>query len=103
MRSITFKEESKIDPVTWYADPQYRSSVLHNNKSALKREWEESGRYRYLGSEPETRVITRTIETKVTKDKKIVPGESNIITLGGPFQRVGKQDEAVGGDNQKVG
>ena len=44
--------------------------------------------------------ITKKVTVKPTKadvDKNI------IIQLGGPFAKVGEQDEAIGGGSQKVG
>ena len=103
MKSITFKMETKIDPVTWYADSHYVKQELSANKSGLRTDWKYAKHYRYLGAEPETQVITRIIETKVSKKQKIAPGEAYIVTLGGPFQEVGRQAENIGGDSQKIG
>jgi hypothetical protein len=47
-----------------------------------------------------TRVVTRA---KTVKPKKLTIDDAHLVILGGPFQEIGGDDEAVGGGSQKMG
>ena len=55
--------------------------------------------YRDNGSETINRRRTISRETKQPMPEVGV----SIVRLGGPFEEIGEQHEAIGGDNQKVG
>lgn len=78
--------------------------ITHSNMLRdIKGEWGSVGNYRYIGSVPETTVVNRYIKTTKPAGKQVVPDEALMVLLGGPFQQVGEEYEAVGGENQKVG
>lgn len=43
------------------------------------------------------------IETEVKERGKITLDDSKMVQLGGPFEKIGEEDESVGGDYKKVG
>lgn len=43
------------------------------------------------------------VGTKTKESGKITLDEAKVVQLGGPFEKIGDEDESVGGDNQKVG
>lgn len=48
------------------------------------------------------------VKKVVMKSKRKQPGKVTLddvktVQLGGPFEKIGEEDESVGGDNQKVG
>ena len=48
------------------------------------------------------------IKKVIIKSKKKEPGkitldDAKLVQLGGPFEKIGEEDEVVGGRNQKVG
>lgn len=44
------------------------------------------------------------VHTTATMKKKITPHDiSNLVVLGGPFEKIGEESESVGGGFQKVG
>lgn len=96
-KSITFFISQKISP------DGSRSGTYHNILHECQTDYAYSGHYKYLGAVPETRVLNRTIKTTRPAGKQVVPDEALMVLLGGPFQQVGEEHEAVGGENQKVG
>lgn len=45
----------------------------------------------------------KIVKTKVQEPKRVILDQANLVKLGGPFEKIGEQDESVGGPNQKVG
>lgn len=43
------------------------------------------------------------VEEEAKKQGKITLDDSKVVQLGGPFEKIGEQDEVVGGRSQKVG
>lgn len=80
-----------------------RDAELRNQVKNIEDIWKAANKYRYAGDVSKTNTLTRYVKTTAQAKKQIVPGESLIVTLGGPFEEVGEQHEAIGGDNQKVG
>ena len=57
--------------------------------------------YKYIPYHARQNVYTHTT---ATKRKKITPHDiANLVILGGPFEKIGEENESVGGGNQKVG
>lgn len=42
-------------------------------------------------------------QTHSTRPKKLTIDDARLVILGGPFQEIGGEDEAVGGGSQKLG
>lgn len=61
--------------------------------------------YTMAKAEPydEVRRIYKTDVTLVEKKKNIKVDQSYLVMLGGPFEKIGKENEVVGGRSQKVG
>lgn len=101
MRRYTIEIKEHMDNVDYFGGN--RDTELRNIKGEIKAIWKYAEKYRYLGSVPESRVFTRTIETAVQKSKSLKPDDALVVKLGGPFQEVGQQEQDIGGDKQKVG
>lgn len=96
-KRVTLYISKKISP------DKSRSGTYHNILSECQTDYKYSGHYRYGGSVSENRVLNRYIKTTKAANKQIRPDKAFVVLLGGPFQEVGEQNEAVGGENQKVG
>lgn len=60
--------------------------------------------YRFDGIFIEARTIRRTKTKVVSQDRKQPDIDiSRLVILGGPFEKIGERDEAIGGGSQKVG
>ena len=46
--------------------------------------------------------VVRTIVRKVPKDRPMLD-KANLVILGGIFEKIGDDNEAIGGGSQKVG
>ena len=95
-----------------FKDSHSTSSSLHGDifGSYFDRYMAQHGRlliggkaYRHSSTVQETNVLTRTIKVSIAQQKQAPYGELYIVRLGGPFEEVGEENEAIGGDNQKVG
>ncbi len=100
-RSATINLRKKISAADYYGGNKH--SARDNLKHDAQAVWSGSGHYRYLGAVNEQHVLNRYIKTTRAAKKQIVPDEALTVVLGGPFQQVGEEHEAIGGDNQKVG
>ena len=58
---------------------------------------------RYVNKGVDTTVVEKVIIKSRKKPKRVVLDEEEFIQLGGPFEKIGDEDENVGGGNQKVG
>lgn len=61
-----------------------------------------------MGTQIQKGITTKQIKKVVIKNKKKKQGkitldEAKLTQLGGPFEKIGEEDESVGGPNQKVG
>jgi len=101
MKKYTIEAKTHLSNADYFGGN--RDTQLNNNVKNIKAIWEGANKYRYAGDVSKTNVFTRYVKQSDTAKRQIVPGESPVVTLGGPFQKVGNQDETVGGDNQKVG
>ena len=101
MKTLDIKSTKKISAADYYGGN--RDTVYHNMRNEMQLDWRYSGHYRYAGSVSETHVLNRYIKTTRTRNKQIVPDESLVVMLGGPFEEVGNTNETVGGENQKMG
>lgn len=45
----------------------------------------------------------KIIKSKAQEPKRVILDQANLVRLGGPFEKIGEEDESVGGPNQKVG
>ena len=60
------------------------------------------GRYTNKGNDKI--VLERNVIVPAKKEpKKVILDETVTVKLGGPFEKIGEEDESVGGNNQKVG
>ena len=62
----------------------------------------------YMARQIEKGITTKYIKKVIIKNKrkqqgKITLDEAKLVQLGGPFEKIGDENEAVGGRNQKVG
>ena len=60
--------------------------------------------YKSGGLETDISRVSKTTKKTVTR-KRIIPDieVSYVVPLGGTFEKIGEDDEAIGGGNQKVG
>ena len=101
MKKYTIESKKHMSNADYFGGN--RDTELSNLVAGIRFTWETANKYRYAGDVSKTNTLTRYVKTTAKAKKQIVPGESLIVTLGGPFEEVGEQHETIGGDNQKVG
>ena len=59
--------------------------------------------YKKINKRERSNIKRIVIPKKRVEEPRVVLEKNVVVQLGGPFEKVGEEDESVGGDNQKVG
>lgn len=87
----------------WTAETVEQDSRLNELKKDIRGVWETVGKYRYIGAVTDTKVVTHKVERIKASDKKFYLDKPIVILLGGEFEKIGEEDEDIGGGTEKVG